>query len=110
MKLDEFDLSDANLSGFFTRNDSLFLVIDDWREKKVQIEFPFFQHFKYEFGDVLSQVEEVALPDEIIDRFFKKYFEKIPDAHEFKLYRLIDIDDHTVAEIISHKLVITGVE
>lgn len=102
MKFTDFDFNDSELISFISEENYLKIFIKNWEEIVFEFKFNQFCFFQYQIGDCLLKLEEVDQPNEFLDHHLKKLYEDVPTNHPFHYFRLIDIYDTPLIEIISH--------
>lgn len=99
-----FDFSDSVLKEFYSQSEDIYVHIQNWEEKEYQFRFFECCYMHYELGDVLKRMEVIAAPHETIETYVRKCYEDMPDSHEFKLFRLIDIHDDIHFETVAKRI------
>lgn len=102
---ENIDFADSSYKCCHTCERDLFVILDSWDSKIIEIEFINAIRFIYNGGDFPQGIYEKT-NDEILLNALKSHYEKIPQNHNFKIFIILDIQDEPIFEVISEEVII----
>lgn len=101
------DFADSEYKFCKTNERELIIFLNSWENKIIEIKFLNPIQFFYRGGSVIAGIYEKSNSDPFLLEALSSYYEQIPKDHPFKLFALIDIEDHPLFEIIAEKVFIS---
>ena|ERR1700733_4524777 len=99
------NLADSSLISFELIKEDLIVNICSWREEAIKLKFSNAIGMKYELADFIQGVYEVE-DRTSIKTLMPKDHDNLEDLNKFKLYRVVDIYDFPILEIIAENLIV----
>lgn len=97
------NLADSSLISFELIKGDLIVNICSWQEETVTLKFSNAIGMKYELADFIQGIYEFE-DRTFIETLILKSHANLEDLNKFKLYRIIDIYDFPILEIVAENL------
>ena len=98
------DFADSEYISCKTNGGDLIIYLKSWDDKTIIITFSNAIRFIFRGGDVIADFYEIFDESLFLLEALSSYYEKIPEHHPFKVFLMLDIEDHSFFEVVSEKI------